>query len=91
MPSFSLKKITILSLKEVKDITPTISVFSQPSQILHKYKSYRPKLFPIEPEYQHMKNARELVTKISYLDGILCQKVKIKIKIFMNLFLSTMD
>jgi len=37
---------------------------SQPSQILHKYKSYQPKLFPIEPEYQHMKNARELATKV---------------------------
>jgi hypothetical protein len=37
---------------------------SQPSQILHKYKSYQPKLFPVEPEYQHMKNARELATKV---------------------------
>jgi hypothetical protein len=40
------------------------SPISQPSQILQKYKSYQPKLFPIEPEYQHMKNARELVTKV---------------------------
>jgi hypothetical protein len=37
---------------------------SQPSQILYKYKSYQSKLFSIEPEYQHMKNARELVTKV---------------------------
>jgi hypothetical protein len=31
---------------------------------LHKYKTIQPKLFPIEFEYQHMKNARELVTKV---------------------------
>jgi hypothetical protein len=42
---------------------PIIPTFAQPSQILHKYKSVQPKLFLIEFEYQHMKNARELVTK----------------------------
>jgi len=44
--------------------SPIIPTFSQPSQNLHKYKSYQPKLFPVEPRYQHMKNARELVTKV---------------------------
>jgi hypothetical protein len=42
--------------------SPTIPTFSQPSQILHKYKSYQPKMFLVEPKYQHMK--RELVTKV---------------------------
>jgi hypothetical protein len=43
---------------------PIIPTFAQPSQILHKYKTVQPKLFSIEFEYQHMKNARELVTKV---------------------------
>jgi hypothetical protein len=43
---------------------PIIPTFAQPSQVLHKYKSVQPKMFPIEFEYQHMKNARELVTKV---------------------------
>jgi hypothetical protein len=34
------------------------------SESMNSSKSYQPKLFPIEPEYQHMKNARELVTKV---------------------------
>jgi hypothetical protein len=45
-------------------LTPTIPTFSQPSKVLHKYKSVQPKLFPVEPEYQQMKNVRELVTKV---------------------------
>jgi hypothetical protein len=43
---------------------PIIPIFAQPSQVLHKYKSVQPKLFPIELEYRHMKNAGELVTKV---------------------------
>jgi len=50
--------------KEHSSESMNSSPISQPSQILHKYKSYQPKLFPVEPEYQHMKNARELVTKV---------------------------
>jgi hypothetical protein len=45
-------------------LAPSIPTFAQPSQVLHKYKLVQPKLFPIELEYQHMKNARELVTKV---------------------------
>jgi hypothetical protein len=41
-----------------------IPTFAQPSQVLHKYKSVQPKLFPIEHEYQDMKNVIELVTKV---------------------------
>jgi hypothetical protein len=61
---------------------PIIPTFAQPSQILHKYKSVQPKLFPIEFEYQHMKNARELVTKVFPPGLDFMPKEKNKSKIF---------
>jgi hypothetical protein len=69
---------------------PPPTPITQPSQILHAYKSEQPKLLVVEPENQHINSPRDIISKIFPQIGIFNLLIQIRTKNFMSSSLLTL-